>query len=162
MFFLIEGADFIQSFITKLKYFNQWALWLQSESDISRIFSQEVGSAVLFNADLQLATAFSRWEGGISRSLANAHNLTYTSPKATDQQRYLALVGFFCDDKRTWKNYESCGRIYFWSSLQFQPFPYVSLSATPSLLSCAEHLESASNNHLEFLKGIIWWDFSSP
>lgn len=30
------------------------------------------------------------------------------------------------------------------------------------LLSCAEHLESASDNHLEFLKRIIWWDFSSP
>lgn len=68
---------------------------MQSESDISRNFSQEVGSAVLLSADLQLAPAFSRWEGGISRSLANAHNLTYTSPKATGQQRYLASLGFF-------------------------------------------------------------------
>lgn len=96
---------------------------MQSESDISRNFSQEVGSAVLLSADLQLATAFSRWEGGISRSLANAHNLTYTSPKATGQQRYLAPVGFFCDVKGTWKNDESYGRSYFWSSLKFQLFP---------------------------------------
>lgn len=96
---------------------------MQSESDISRNFSQEVGSAVLLSADLQLATAFSRWEGGISRSLANAHNLTYASPKATGQQRYLAPVGFFCDVKGTWKNDESYGRSYFWSSLKFQLFP---------------------------------------
>lgn len=114
---------------------------------------------MLPSADLQLATAFSRWDGGISRSLVNAHNLTYTSPKATGQQRYLAPVGSFCDVTGSWKNDESCGRSYFWSSLQFQLFPYISFSATPSLLSCAEHLESAFNSHLglwrEFFGGIL-------